>query len=133
MLRPLLFATLTSALACASLDNVIVAEPGVTFSLPIGKTAAVAGSTTRLTFREVTEDSRCPSDAVCVWEGAAKIAVTVSRNGGPAETALLSLTAPNNETRVADLFVRLVALAPYPATTDPTPRKYVAELVIRKL
>lgn len=133
MLRLRLIAILTSALACASVENVIVAEPGVTFSLPIGKTAAVAGSTTRITFREVTEDSRCPSNAVCVWEGAAKIAVTVSRNGGPGETAILSLKEPNNEARLADLVVRFVALAPYPATTDPTPRKYVAELAIRKL
>ena len=133
MLRLRLIAVFTSALACASVDNIIVAEPGVTFALPIGKTAAVVGSTTRLTFREVTEDSRCPSDAVCVWEGGAKIAVAVSRNGAPAETAILSLAPPNNEARLADLVVRFAALAPYPATTDQGPRKYVAELVIRKL
>ncbi|HEU4748033.1 MAG TPA: hypothetical protein VFS56_05985 [Gemmatimonadaceae bacterium] len=105
----------------------------MTFSLPVGKTAAVTGSPTCITFRHVTEDSRCPSDAVCVWEGAAKIAVTASRNGGPAETAILSLAPPNNEARLADLVVRFVALAPYPATTDAAPRKYVAELLIRKL
>lgn len=132
MLRQIFTATFLS-LACASVDK-IVAQPDVNFILPIGKTAAVAGTNTRVTFREVTEDSRCPKNALCVWEGAAKIAITASRNGGPAEAAVLSLTPPNNEARLADVVVRFVALAPYPETPeDPATRKYVAELVIRKL
>lgn len=133
MLRLILTATLLPAFACASIDS-IVAQPGVSFTLPLGKTAAVSGTTTHLTFRAVTEDSRCPMNAVCVWEGAAKIAITATRNGGPAEAATLSLTEPDNEARLADVVVRFVALAPYPETPgDPATRKYVAELVIRKL
>jgi len=118
--------------SCASVEQVIIAEPGVTFSLPIGKTAAVSGSSTRITFREVSEDSRCPTSVVCVWQGAAKIELTVARNGGRGEAANLSLTPPNNEARLGDLVVRFVGLAPYPASPDPAPRQYVAELMISK-
>lgn len=120
--------------ACASVENVIVAEPDVAFSLPVGKTAAVNGSSARLTFRTVREDSRCPANVQCVWQGDAKIEVTLSRDGAAGETAILSLMSPHNEARIGDFFVRFVGLAPYPATPGPAdPRQYVAELVIRKL
>lgn len=132
-----LFAALAAFLtlqACASVDRVIIAEPDVAFSLPVGKTATVAGTSSRLTFSQVREDSRCPTSVVCVWEGDARIDVTLLRNGTGAESAVLSLSSPGNEVRVGDLLVRFVGLTPYPATPDPSaPRRYVAELVIRRL
>src|SRR5687768_1908233 len=126
-------AALVACLSCASVENVITAEPGVAFSLPMGKTATVSGSVNRITFTQVREDSRCPTNVVCVWEGDAKIEVSVSRNGAPAETAILSLGPQNNEAQLGDLAVRFVGLAPAPVTPDPAPRRYVAELLIRKL
>jgi hypothetical protein len=122
--------------ACASVDSVVVAEPGMAFSLPVGKTAALGGNGggSRITFRKVTEDSRCPINAVCVWEGDAQIEVTVSRDGAAAETRVLSLSQPNNEARIGDLFVRFVSLAPHPETPEPNrPRAYIAQLVVRRL
>jgi hypothetical protein len=119
--------------ACASVDSIIIVEPDVAFSLPLGKTAGVAGSTTRLTFRQVSEDSRCPTNVVCVWEGDAKIELLPVRDGTVGQRVILSLHTPN-EAQVGDLFVRFVGLTPYPATPDPSStRQYVAELVIRRL
>ena len=126
-------ATIFAILACASVENVITAAPDQTFSLPIGKTAAVSGSPSRITFTRVTEDSRCPINAVCVWAGDAKIELTLTRNGAPVATGILSLSPENNEVQLADLVVRFVGLAPAPVTPEPAPRQYVAELVIRKL
>lgn len=126
-------AALFASTACASVETVIIAEPGVAFSLPVGKTAAVAGSVNRITFTQVREDSRCPTNVVCVWEGDAKIEITVSRNGAPAETAILSLGPNKNEAQLGDVAVRFVGLAPAPVNPEPAPRRYVAELVIRKL
>jgi len=63
---------------CAPVETAVIAEPGVSFALPIGQTASVAGTDTRLTFSEVREDSRCPTDVTCVWEGDAKIMVVVA-------------------------------------------------------
>ena len=126
-------ATVLAFLACTSVENVITATPDQTFSLPVGKTAAVAGSPSRITFTRVTEDSRCPINAVCVWAGDAKIELTLTRNGEPVVTGILSLSPENNEAHLADLVVRLVGLAPAPVTPEPAPRQYVAELVIRKL
>jgi len=128
-----LTAALAALLACASVDSIIIAEPDVAFSLPVGKTAGVAGSATRLTFRQVSEDSRCPTNVVCVWEGDAKIELLPVRDGTVGQSVILSLHTPN-EAQVGDLVVRFVGLNPYPATPDPSsPRQYVAELVIRRL
>ena len=118
--------------SCTSVEKVIVAEPDVPFTLPIGKTATVPGSPNRIAFTRVTEDSRCPTNVVCVWEGEAKIEVAISRNGAPANTAILTLRPPTNEAQLGDLVVRFVGLAPAPVSPEPAPRKYVAELVIRK-
>jgi hypothetical protein len=132
MIKLRVFAVVAGVLACASVDNLIVAEPGTAFSLPLGRTATVSGSGSRVTFLQVSEDSRCPTSVVCVWAGDARIRVIVSRAGRGEESQILSLSQPNNEARIGNLVVRFVNLAPYPETPDPnTPRAYVAELVVR--
>lgn len=132
MIKLRVIAVVAGVLACASVDNVIIAEPGQAFSLPLGRTATVAGSGSRVTFLQVNEDSRCPTSVVCVWEGDARIRVTVSRAGRAEESQTLTLSQASNEARIGDLVVRFVSLKPYPETPDPgTPRAYVAELVVR--
>lgn len=120
--------------ACAAMEPTVAAEPGVAFSLPIGKTAAINGSGTRLTFRLVREDSRCPTDVTCVWAGDAKIEVTISRSGSSDDTRILSLTPPNNEVSSGDLQIRFVGLTPVPRQADGNaPRAYVAQLVVNRI
>jgi hypothetical protein len=127
-------AIIAATLGCATMEPV-VAEPGAEFSLPIGKTAAINGDGTRITFRQVREDSRCPVDVTCVWEGDAKIEVTIHRTGSPDETANLSLHSPNNEIRSGSLLIRFVSLAPPPHSTDsgnPPRRAYVAQMIVNR-
>lgn len=116
---------------CATVETAVVADPGTTFSLAVGKTAVVNGSNTRLTFTRVTEDSRCPTDVVCVWAGDAKIELTISREGSPVDTKVVSVTSPNNEVVSGDLRIRFVGLAPVPKSSEPSgSRAYVAQLVV---
>jgi hypothetical protein len=120
--------------SCAAMEPTVAAEPGVAFSLPIGKTAAINGSGTRLTFRLVREDSRCPTDVTCIWAGDAKIDVTISRNGSSDDIRILSLTPPNNEASSGDLQIRFVGLTPIPRQADGNaPRAYVAQLVVNRI
>jgi hypothetical protein len=124
-------ALVAAAVGCASVDTAIVAEPGTEFALPVGKTAALNGSGTRITFRQVTADSRCPVDGQCVWAGEAKIELVISRSGSPDDVRILSLTPPNNETTSGDLRIRFIGLAPAPRSTeDRAKREYVAQLVV---
>jgi hypothetical protein len=122
--------TLFIPAACATVDTAVVAEPGATFSLPVGRTAVVSGHSARITFNRVTSDSRCPIDVVCVWAGDAPIELTVSRDGST-ETRTLSLIAPKNEVVVGDVRIRFVGLTPAPKQSEPpATRAYVAQLVV---
>jgi hypothetical protein len=115
---------------CAPIQPAVIVEPGVSFALAPGQTAEVKRADTRITFTQVREDSRCPTDVTCVWEGDAKVDVVISRPGVPDDTRLLSLKAPNNEVRVGNLRIRFVGLTPLPRQSDGgAPRNYLAEFV----
>ena len=119
--------------ACATVETAIVAQPGVEFSLPLGKTAAINASGARITFKQVSEDSRCPVDVQCVWAGDAKIELTISSSGAPDDAKVISLTPPNNETTSGDLRIRFTGLAPVPRQADNgKARAYVAQLVVTR-
>ncbi len=118
---------------CAAMEPTVSAEPGVAFSLPIGKTAVINGDGAKITFKQVREDSRCPTDVTCVWEGDAKIEVTILRTGSPAQMTVLSLHVPNNEVSSGALQIRFVGLTPVPRQADGTaPRAYVAQLIVNR-
>jgi len=42
---------------------------GQEFSLHISESASIRGEELQVKFLEITEDSRCPTGVVCVWEG----------------------------------------------------------------
>ena len=118
---------------CAAVETSVSAEPGASFTLAPGQTAAVKGTDTRITFKQVREDSRCPVDVTCVWAGDAKIEIVISRNGAPDDTRILSMTQ-SNEARVGNLRIRFVSLAPVPRQADANvPRQYLAEFVVDQL
>ena len=122
-----------AAAGCTTVESAIVAEPGVEFALPAGKTAVVNATGARVTFRQVKEDSRCPVDVQCVWAGDAKIELTISRNGAADDVKVISLTPPNNETTSGDLRIRFVGLAPVPRQAESsTSRTYVARLIVTR-
>ena len=70
-----------------------------------------------IAFDEITEDSRCPVNTTCVWEGRARLALTID---GEAHT----LTVPHgaaqadeiSRVEVGDVSVEVVALTPEPGT-----------------
>ena len=116
------------------MEPTIPAEPGVAFELPVGKTAALNGNGARITFKQVKEDSRCPTDVTCVWAGDARIELTISRNGSSDDTKILSLSAANSEARSGDIQIRFVGLTPVPRQADANkPRAYVAQLVVNRI
>lgn len=117
---------LVLALACArsSPPTTVVAVDQDVVLAP-GQLVEVANSRVRLTFERVSNDSRCPSDVVCVWAGNATAHIRVTNNGDlPREFALNSTTAPREAT--FDGFVaKFVSLAPAPvSTTSIDPKDY---------
>ena len=119
---------------CAPIQTAVIVEPGVSFTLAPGQAAEVKRTGTRITFREVREDSRCPVDVTCVWAGDAKIEVVIATDGAPNDTRILSITPPNNEARTGNLRIRFVGITPVPRQSDGNvPRNYLAEFVAEQL
>jgi hypothetical protein len=115
---------------CAPVQTAVSVDPGVSFTLAPGQTAAVKGTDTRITFKQVREDSRCPVDVTCVWEGEAKIEIVVSQEGAMEETKILSLRSPGTEAQAGRLRIRFIGLSPVPRQAEANrPKKYLAEFV----
>ena len=113
----------------------ISARLGQDFDVRIGETVAIADEPLTLTFEQVVEDSRCPTNTTCVWAGTAVIRLGASRRGHRAR---------NDEPpdaigcRCEGVFqkyrLRLVRLAPTPRDSSRIPdEQYVATLMVRRL
>jgi hypothetical protein len=100
-----------------------------TLSVGAGETASVPGSDVTITFRSVTEDSRCPLDVTCVWEGNGRVALTLSSPEG-SENAELNTTVQPRRIDFAGMRVVLASLTPYPADEPIDPDDYVATFEI---
>lgn len=102
---------------------------GEPFAIRIGETAYVADTPLSIRANAVPEDSRCPRDAVCVWAGNARVALTVRDGPNAGDVELNSMLEPRATTRGA-YRVELTDVEPVPVAGQPTPAKdYVIRLV----
>lgn len=85
--------------------------------IPLGKSVELEIDGLMLEFVEVTEDSRCPANVVCVWAGQAKVLVAANDDGedlGEHELLLDPTGSASNSVTLGDYTVVLTALNPYP-------------------
>ena len=86
--------------------------------LKIGETADI-GSELKMTLLEV-EDSRCPSDVVCVWQGT--VSAKVQFQKGSQEIGVFTIPMEGLEEKeqtFAGYYVRLTNVSPYPESSMP--------------
>jgi hypothetical protein len=110
---------------------------GAPIPLRVGETAGIGPVS--LTLTAIENDSRCPTQVSCAWEGAAEALIEVTVAGQGAEAATLTLYGQNRETdesrvQVAGYSVRLTALDPYPDEPQPISQgDYVATFVVEEV
>ena len=122
--------------ACAS-GGATAPTPAVNeeFTLAPGQTAGVKGTNLRLTFERVSEDSRCPVDVTCIWEGDAVVVLKVKVD---AEEVTREVHTQGGEPRsrkapAGDFVVTLVRLDPAPRSSAPIePSAYRATLLVAR-
>lgn len=133
VLTPFLFLA-----ACASGGNGVTSPaPAVNeeFTLAPGQTASVEGTSLRLTFERVSEDSRCAVDVTCIWEGDAVVVLKVRVD---AEEVTREVHTQGGETRsrqapAGNYVVTLVRLDPAPRSTSPIEASaYRATLIVAR-
>ena len=96
--------------------DVQAAATGEPFRLPLGESVQMNGHTLR--FVDVVEDSRCPKETTCVWEGRAKVHLSASAPGAASARQVLtlpyaSMTDEEQDTWfVGGMTVRILALTP---------------------
>ena len=123
-------AMLLGLAGCAILDENDSAAPEAedVVVLQEGQRIALPAFDATLTFVEATEDSRCPANVVCIWEGQVKILLDLARSGqAPASFEMVGFVDPdgNGTIRHEALGLRftLERLDPYPIDgveqTDP--------------
>jgi hypothetical protein len=76
----IIFAVVLSVSGCAGTSNRIEVSLGQEFSLSIMQSALIKGENLEIKFEEVVEDSRCPWEVTCIWEGRVTLSVEVKVN-----------------------------------------------------
>ena len=144
MLHPtmLLVFALTSALggSLASLDGSVghgdqaTVDLGRSFRLRPGESGEVSGTSMRLRFERVSEDSRCPVGVTCVWAGDAIVQLTTTVNQSTSRVELHTNPDLEQDHHVRDGFgIRLVRLEPLPTTNAPVGQAdYLVTLMVER-
>lgn len=115
--------------ACASVPP---ARPpvkiGEEFTLALGESVGIERKNVIVKFEKVIEDSRCPMNARCIWEGNARIAIWASDTvAGRYE--LNTSTRFNTREKITDFVIELRRLEPDRVAGAPT-KGYVATLLV---
>ena len=116
------FLLLLLAVSCSSATS----EPrdvtvGQQVELRTDEWVHVAGSTVSVAFTGAA-DSRCPSDATCVWAGEAMIRLHFTGAGSDRVDTLRAIAQPRTAT-YGDYRFEVVSLLPYPTNAAPNADK----------
>ena len=122
-MRKLIIATLIVAAGCTT-----PAQPGTSggvipseqvplnrqFDLKSGQEAHIQGTPLSVRFLNVSEDSRCPSDVVCVWAGNAVVRLAITSTQASSIDAALNTTLDPKNVTYGGYTIRLIDLKPVP-------------------
>lgn len=82
---------------------------------------------------ESVDDSRCPTNAVCVWEGNAAANFVLKSTTGNTPFTLNTNESFKRDTILNNLKIELIGVLPYPILNKTTnPNEYVVEIKISK-
>ncbi|RXJ52304.1 hypothetical protein [Gelidibacter gilvus] len=81
----------------------------------------------------IFNDSRCPTGVVCVWEGDAVAAFTLTKNNTVRSFNLHTNSKFQNDTIIEGIAIKLIKITPYPLSDQPIdPDDYKAEISVNK-
>jgi hypothetical protein len=116
----------------STVNGCSVAQRGDTVRVAAGQSVDARG--VKVTLQKVLGDSRCPMNAVCIWEGDASVALRFEQSGRALDVTLH--TSPRGgvvSAAVGALEFRLIGLTPYPVDgqAKPADSAYTAILLVR--
>lgn len=103
-------------------------------TLKVGEELSVGGSVVKIVFARVVEDSRCPTDVVCVWAGNAKVELGIRAGMGPTAPLQINTTLEPQAVDWNGIRVTLLELQPSPRAADPTqPDAYTVRIRVESI
>lgn len=134
---------LITCLTCISLITCVYAEDKeefvkanleTPFQLKSQQTAMLQSENIQIKFLNVTQDSRCPSDVNCVWEGLVTVVVNIQQNNQDLGNFKLTQRGGQEKLAVQNFVgqkIDLVEVNPYPKSTKPIQlADYVITLIV---
>lgn len=106
------------------------------FDVNFQETATFCDRVVSITFTKVTQDSRCPEDVVCIWQGLAEVELLIEVNGS--EEKFLLSTFPTfqdvpSEVTFKGYIFKLEGVSPYPNTEVSHKEKdYSIQMLVEK-
>ena len=130
-------ATIALGNSCSKSNNKRLAEGSIELKLHEFAEGRIEGDRVKLSFDAVVSDSRCPANAMCIWQGAATAAFSFTKNGDSHRFNLSTITMKpqyTKDTVIAGYKIEFINLLPYPGTfTPPAPDSQIkAELKITR-
>ena len=121
----LFFITLTAFVNSCSKSGNKFKEGTIELKLSDCENGNIAGDDLKLCFDTVVSDSRCPANAVCIWQGAATASFSFTKNGKTHRFNLSTIKMQPSYTKdtvIAGYKIEFINLSPYPGTVaDPIP------------
>jgi len=118
----LIFSILALSVTIMLLQQTVFAEEIVFLDLPIGLKigeSANIDSDLIMTLLEI-EDSRCPSDVLCVWQGTVTAKIKLEKGGLDLGVYSIPMeTIQSNEQIFEGYYISLTNVEPYPESTNP--------------
>jgi hypothetical protein len=125
-----LILTLAAAVGCDN-PNAPSTPLNTEFTLARGEARSIDDASIEIRFNGVTNDSRCPADALCVWGGDAHVNIRVNSGSNSREYVLH--TGDMKSVTHDDLAIHLVELSPYPFSARTiAPDEYRAKLRVTR-
>lgn len=118
----------------------LMARVGTTLNTPFylkyGKTAYLPSENIEIKFSKVIQDSRCPSNVTCIWQGQVIIELDIIKNGKQVSTLMLTLIPGSDALPIQFLdkyTVTLKEVSPYPQSEQMIALKdYIVKIVVSK-
>ena len=102
----------------------------IQYDLKIDKCLDIADTEYELCLESIN-DSRCPSDVDCVWEGDAVVSFKLNSNTENKSFTLQTHKSFQQDTLINGFKIKLLGVSPYPISTTPTSQSdYSVELSI---
>ena len=92
---------------------------GEEFALHVGETADIRGESLQIRFIEISEDSRCPRNVTCVWEGRAIANIEVVKGNISQKEDLVEQGLSDGSAKVKfEGYEFLFRILPYPQEAE---------------